>query len=249
MAEPTTLRCKIAERIALVTLDRPPVNAMNLAMHADLRACFDRLSDDPAVGAVILTGAGRVFCAGADMKERAAFPDEPGFRWRQARSVRECLNAVTECHKPVIAALNGPALGGGLALAAACDLLLAAEGATVGLPEVTVGLLGGARHAMRLFGHSTLRRMVLSGHRLDARELWRRGVVEAVVPPGDLLAEARGIAGEMAALDPVAVAQAKLTLNAIESMPLREGYRFEQEQTARLLERSRGAPKPREGDE
>ncbi len=239
MSRPTTLRCEIEGPIALVTLDRPPVNAMNLSMHGDIRSCFDALSDDPAVRAVILTGAGKIFCAGADMKERAAFPDEAGFRWRQARSVRACLHAVTDCRKPVIAALNGPALGGGLALAAAADILLAAENATVGLPEVTVGLLGGARHAMRLFGHSTLRRMVLSGHRLSAGELLVRGVVEAVVPAEGLLEEARRMASEMSALDPDVLAQAKLTLNTIESMTLRDGYRFEQEQTARLVERRR----------
>jgi enoyl-CoA hydratase/carnithine racemase len=183
-----------------------------------------------------------VFCAGADLKERAQFPDEPGFRWRQARSVRECLYAVTECRKPVIAALNGPALGGGLALAAACDILIAAEEATVGLPEVTVGLLGGARHAKRLFGHSTLRRMALTGYRLDARELLARRVVEAVVPRDRLLDEARAIADPMGGLDLLALTRAKATLNAIESMTLRDGYRHEQEETVRLRESKRPAP-------
>lgn len=238
-SKPTTLSCAIEGATALVTLDRPPVNAMNLAMHADIRRCFDALSDDPAVHSVILTGAGSVFCAGADLKERATFPDEPGFRLRQARSVRECLHAVTECSKPVIAALNGPALGGGLALAAAADILIASEEATVGLPEVTVGLLGGARHAMRLFGHSTLRRMALTGYRLDARELLARRVVEAVVPRDRLLEEARLIADTMSGLDPLALTRAKATLNAIESMTLRDGYRFEQEETLRLGEAKR----------
>ena len=139
-----------------------------------------------------------------------------------------------ECQKPVIAAINGPALGGGLAFAAACDILLASELGCLALPEIDVGLLGGGRHAQRLFSHSRLRRLMLTGMRVYGPELYRLGVVEACVPPDELMPAAVAIAREIAAKSPLAIKLAKHALNQIEEMTLRDGYRFEQTMTGQL---------------
>ncbi|MGY8961756.1 MAG: enoyl-CoA hydratase-related protein, partial [Alphaproteobacteria bacterium] len=135
---------------------------------------------------------------------------------------------------PVIGAVNGVALGAGLAVAASCDILFAAENTLVGLPEINVGLLGGGRHAMRLFGHSTVRRMMFTGYRIPGLELYRLGVVEGCVAPEDLLDTAMEMARDIASKSPIAMGLAKEALNAIEEMSLRDGYRYEQNKTTAL---------------
>jgi enoyl-CoA hydratase len=230
-----TVKCELVEdHIAVVRLDNPPVNAHSAQMLADIPATMDRLSDIDEVRAVILTGAGRVFCAGADLKERSAGVNGPGDHWRTSRAAREAYHSIRECQKPVVGALNGAALGGGLAIAASCDILVASESAILGLPEIDVGLLGGQRHAMRLFSHSRLRMMALGGERISGLELYRTGVVEACVPPAELMAAALGIARLLAAKSPIAMRMAKGSLNAIEEMSLRDGYRYEQNLTGEL---------------
>jgi len=229
-----TVRVDIKEYIAVVTMDNPPVNAQGQQFHEDMMLTFDRLSDMDDVRVVILTGAGKCFSAGADIKGRADAKREAGDHWQHSRRARECFHSIMECTKPVIGAINGAALGAGLAVAASCDILLAAEEARLGLPEINVGLLGGSRHAMRLFGHSRTRRMMLTGLRMDGAELYRLGVVEACVPGDQLMPEAMKLAREIAAKSPIAIKLAKGTLNAIEDMTLRDGYRYEQNKTGEL---------------
>lgn len=230
-----TVKCELVEdHLAVVRLDNPPVNAHSARMLADLPAMFDRLSDLDEVRAVILTGEGRVFCAGADIKERAGGVAEPGDHWQTSRAAREAYHSIRECRKPVVAAINGPALGGGLAIAASCDILVASELASLGLPEIDVGLMGGQRHAMRLFSHSRLRTMALTGQRVLGPELYRTGVVEACVPPQDLMEAALTIGRSLASKSPVAMRMAKDSLNTIEEMSLRDGYRHEQNLTGEL---------------
>ncbi len=224
----------ITDHIALVTMNNPPVNAQGQIFHEEGMLIFDRISDLDSVRVAVLTGAGKCFSAGADIKGRAGVVRAPGEAWQHNRRARECFHAITECRKPVIAAINGPALGAGLALAAACDILLTAEEGCLGLPEIDVGLLGGGRHAMRLFGHSRVRRMMLTGLRVSGAELYRLGIVEACVPQADLLPTALGLAREIAAKSPIAITLAKHALNTIEEMSLRDGYRFEQNMTAEL---------------
>lgn len=228
------IRCEIDDLVAVVTLDRPPVNAQDRQVQEELMLVFDVLSDREDVRAVVLTGAGRIFSAGADMKSRAGQAGIEGAAFQHNRRARESFHAVRECRKPVIGAINGPALGAGLALAASCDILVAADTATLGLPEINVGLLGGGRHAMRLFGHSRTRRMMFTGYRVDGPELLRLGVVEACVPADQLMDTAMELAREIASKSPIAMNLAKHALNAIEEMSLRDGYRFEQEMTERL---------------
>lgn len=221
---------KIEDHIALVTINNPPVNAQSPDFHLQMIEMFDRLSDLDDVHVVVLTAAGRVFSAGADLKARKgrASRAEPGSQWAHLRQGRETYHAVAECRKPVIGALNGPALGAGLAVAASCDILVASDTASLGLPEIDVGVIGGGRHAMRLFSHSRLRRMVLTGYRVPAAELYRLGVVEAVVSPDALVPKAMEIAQEIAANPRLATMKARHILGAVENMSLRDGLRFEQ---------------------
>src|SRR5207244_4528906 len=134
-----------------------------------------------------------------DLKGRAEMIKGPGDLIAHSRRTRECFHAIRECAKPVIVAINGAALGSGVAMVASSDILVASEKASLGLPEVDVGLLGGCRHAMRLFGHSRLRRMALTGLRVGGAELYRLGIVEACTAPEDLMATAFEIATAIAA--------------------------------------------------
>jgi enoyl-CoA hydratase len=230
----STVNVTVSELVAVVTMNNPPVNAQNKQFHEDLTLVFDVLSDREDARVVILTGAGKCFSAGADIKGRAGQKSELGDHWAHSRRVRECFYSIMECRKPVIAAINGPALGAGLAVAASADILLASEEAQLGLPEINVGLLGGGRHAMRLFGHSKTRRLMLTGKRLTGAELYRLGVVEECVPGDELMKTAMDLALEIASKSPVAMSLAKGTLNAIEEMTLRDGYRYEQNKTGEL---------------
>jgi len=221
------------DRVATVTMTRPPVNAQNARFREELMTIFDALHDREDVGAVVLTGEGRSFSAGADLNDR---PDLslPGAFPRHNRWVREAFNAVQDCDKPVIAAINGPAIGAGFGLALSCDILLAAETAWVSMTEVDVGLAGGVRHILQVFGRSDARLMFFTARRVPAAELYRMGVVSAVHPPEALLPAAQAIAREIAAKSPLAVRTAKRSFNLVEEMPLRDGYRYEQSQTVEL---------------
>lgn len=165
------VKCDVRDHVALVTMDRPPVNAVNTQVHEEIMRVFDTLSDREDVRVAILTGAGKVFCAGADIKARVEREPQAGDFWQHSRRAREAFHSILECRVPVIAAINGPALGAGLAIVASCDLLLASEQAVLALPEINVGLLGGGRHAMRLFPHSKARRLMFTGQRLSGADL------------------------------------------------------------------------------
>jgi enoyl-CoA hydratase/carnithine racemase len=230
----STVKVAIADHVAVVTMDNPPVNAQNQQFHEDMMATFDALTDRPDVRAIVLTGAGKVFSAGADIKGRAGKERAPGEAFGHNRRARECFHSIVECKKPVIAAINGAALGAGLAVAASCDILIMAENAVIGLPEIDVGLMGGGRHAMRLFGHSRTRRMMFTGYRVPAAECYRLGVIEACVPLDQLMPTAMQFAADIASKSPVAMLLAKHSLNTIEEMSLRDGYRFEQNMTVEL---------------
>ena len=234
MNDLTQLEFHLDNFVATLTMNAPPVNALTRTLNDELTHALDRISEIDEIRAVILTGAGKQFCAGADLKGRASVIKGPGDLPAHSRRTRECFHAIRECAKPVIAALNGNALGSGLAMAASCDILIASELATIGAPEVDVGLLGGGRHAMRLFGHSRLRRMMLTGYRVPAAELYRLGIVEACTAPGELMPAAMEIAQSIASKSPVSTRMIKHTLNVIEDLSLRDGYRYEQDMTAAI---------------
>jgi enoyl-CoA hydratase len=234
MDDLTQLRVSIADHIATLTLDSPPVNALTRVLNDELTLALDRISELDEVRVVVLTGAGKVFCAGADLKGRAENIKAPGDLPAHSRRTRECFHAIRECAKPVVVAINGAALGSGLAMVASSDIIVASEKGSLGLPEVDVGLLGGARHAMRLFSHSRLRRMALTGMRVDGAELFRLGIAEACTRPEELMATAMDIARSIASKSPVSTRMGKHTLNVIEDMSLRDGYRYEQDMTATI---------------
>jgi len=232
MDDLTQLNVEIADHVATLTMNAPPVNALTRVLNDELTLALDRISEMDDVRVVILTGAGKVFCAGADLKGRAEMIKGPGDLVAHSRRTRECFHAIRECAKPVSVAINGAALGSGVAMVASSDILVASEKASLGLPEVDVGLLGGCRHAMRLFSHSRLRRMALTGYRVGGPELFRLGIVEACTTPDELMATARDIAVTIASKSPVSTRMGKHTLNVIEDMSLRDGYRYEQDMTA-----------------
>jgi len=233
------VRVEIKDHIATVTLDRPPVNAMSQSLVEGMAEAFDSFDDLPEVRVAILTGAGKCFCAGADLKARgsstAKAPRRPGAQRIYSRAGREAFNAIMECPVPVIGAINGTALGGGLCMAAACDILVTSETATFGLPEVDVGLLGGGRHAQRLFGVYKARMLMFTGQRVTGAELYRRGIVEQCVPPERLMDAAMEIAVNIAEKSPLTVRMAKKNMATVEFMNIRDGYRYEQDGTNALL--------------
>lgn len=224
----------VEDDVATVLMNRPPVNAIDRVFREELVAIFDELSDRDDVRSIILTGAGRAFCAGADINERASMEQKPGDYARHNRLTREGFYSIMECQKPVIAAINGAAIGAGLVLALSSDILLAAEEAPVAMTEVDVGLAGGVRHALRFFGQSDARLMFYTARRLSGADLYRMGVVSASVPAAQLMGLAREIAREIAQKSPLAVRAAKTSFNITENLALRDGYRFEQSATVAL---------------
>jgi enoyl-CoA hydratase len=223
----------VAEYVATVMLARPPVNAQNRRFREEIITIFDALNDRSDVRAVVLTGEGKTFSAGADLKERPAV-DEAGAYPRHNRLVRESFNVVMECEKPVIAAINGAAIGAGCVLALCCDILIAADTAYLSMTEVDVGLAGGVSHVRRFFRESDARLLIYTARRVSGIDLFRMGVVSACVPLDNLIETAQTIAREIATKSPLAVRAAKRSFNVTEGMPLRDAYRFEQSQTVAL---------------
>ena len=232
MNDLTQLHVQVDKHIAILTMNSPPVNALTRTLNDELTLALDRISEMDDIRVVILTGAGKVFCAGADLKGRAENIKAPGDMSAHSRRTRECFHAIRECAKPVIVAINGAALGSGLAMVASSDILICSDKASLGMPEVDVGLLGGCRHAMRLFSHSRLRRMMLTGYRVPGPELLRLGIVEECTTPEDLMPAAMALATTIASKSPISTRMGKHTLNVIEDMSLRDGYRYEQDMTA-----------------
>lgn len=228
------LRLEVSDYIAVVTIDNPPVNAQPVPFMAEVMETFDSLSDRDDVRVAILTGTGKMFSAGADLKNRPSQDAPPGTMWSRMRMAREAMYSIMECRKPVIAAINGPAMGAGFGIAAVCDILVASDNAFLNLPEIDVGLMGGVRHAMRLFPHSLLSRMVLTGYRVSGEELFKRGIVEACLPLDELMPYCMNLARNIAAKSPIAVALAKDALVTVGNLSLRDGYRYEQSNTVRL---------------
>ncbi|MBC7432103.1 MAG: enoyl-CoA hydratase/isomerase family protein [Rubritepida sp.] len=223
---------EVADHVATITMNRPPVNAQNRAFRQECVGLFDELHDRDDVRAIILTGAGRTFPAGADLKERPSA--EPGVYPAHNRLVRAAFDCIIECEKPVIAAVNGAAIGAGCVMALCCDILVVSEDAFLSMTEVDVGLAGGVRHTLRHFSPSDARLMIYTARRMTGPELFRMNAASACVPAAELLPCAQTIAAEIAAKVPLAVRAAKRSFATTEEMPLRDGYRFEQGQTVAL---------------
>ena len=228
------LSAHVSERgVAHVALRRSPVNAVHVDMYCELADLFgniDQLGDN--VRAVVLSGEGKHFCGGNDLDEFASMtPDNASERmWR----VRRAFFAISECAVPVIGAVHGVALGTGLAIAASCDFVVAAPDAKFGLPELTVGVMGGARHLARIAPQPLVRRMYFTGDPMAAADFAAAGGAVMVVDADTLLDEAFRLAGRVASFSPTAARVSKRILDRIEWMELREGYEHEQGGTERM---------------
>lgn len=223
----------LTDHIATVLFNRPPVNAVNQKVYDEAIRLFRTLGDNRDVRVAVFGSAmERVWCAGADVKD---FGDRSPENYEaRAKPAREAFWSVYDCAVPVIGAINGPALGTGLAFASMCDVIIAAEEAVFGLPEVNVGSLGGAKHLSRLVPQMKARKMMFTGERISAEEAAKLGFVEKVVPRAQVLDEAKALAAEIAGKSPITIRLAKEAFNKIEFMDLKEGYALEQTYTARL---------------
>jgi enoyl-CoA hydratase/carnithine racemase len=227
------IRLEVSDYVALVTMDRKPVNALNREMRRQIVAAFDEISARDDIRCAVLTSGRDVFCAGADLRDRPS-DDIPGDFLEHNRITRETTNAIRECAKPVVAAVNGAALGAGMAMAMACDIFYASDAASFGMPEINVGLAGGASMLRTVLGRSTMRRLFFTGQRLSAADLYRLNVIEEVTTPEALLPTAMELAREIASKAPLATIFAKRAANMVDVMPQRDAYRFEQEFTMAL---------------
>jgi enoyl-CoA hydratase len=233
VAELEFLRWSADGSVGTIRLARPPVNAVNQQMYAEIRELFTHLDAYlSGVRAVVLAGEGRHFCGGNDLEEFRTM--DPGNAAERMEVVREAFWAIYDAPLPVIAAVHGVALGTGLALAASCDMIVAAEGAQLGTPEIAVGVMGGAKHLSRLLPQQLVRLLYFTGEPLAAEEFARFGGVLNVVPRERLLDEATALADRMTRHSPVALRFAKQSLNAIEFADLKGGYAHEQGLTGEL---------------
>jgi enoyl-CoA hydratase len=227
----------------LIRLNRPKaLNALCDQLTAELAEALAGLDADPAVAAIILTGSDKAFAAGADIREM----QDRAFPATYMKDFVAPWEAVLAVRKPVIAAVAGFALGGGCELAMMCDLILAADSARFGQPEINLGILpgaGGSQRLTRAVGKSKAMEMVLTGRMMDAAEAERAGLVARVVPAAELLPEAVKLAEKIATLSPPAVAMAKEAVNAAFELPLREGVRLERRFFLSLF----GTPDQKEG--
>lgn len=221
--------CKIEEGVALVTLNHPPVNALTPELLTELNATFDSLAKDEAVKAVVLTGAGRFFVAGADIRVLASIPSSVEGQ-EMARHGQAILSKIENCEKPVIAAINGACFGGGLELAMCCHIRLAAEGARLGQPEINLGIMpgfGGTQRLPRLIGRSKALELILTGEPISAREAMTLGLVSQVTPIDGLLRQAQGLARTMAAKSHVALRASLRAIRQGSELNLSDGLDLE----------------------
>jgi enoyl-CoA hydratase len=229
----------VADRIATVTLDRPPVNAVNQRMYREIQRLFsDPDTFLPGASVVVLVAAGTHFCAGNDLGE---FETMTSANARERMfHVREAFYAIMDCALPTVAAVQGVATGTGVGISSSCDVVIAADDARIGLSEVTVGVMGGPRHLARMLPQHIVRYMFLTGELMPAQELARLGGILEAVPRERLLARAREIAAMIARHDPTVLRIGKAALNAVEEMPLRAGYEYEQRRTIELSDQPAG---------
>ena len=221
------IELRASDGVAEVVIDFPPVNALPVAGWFELARCLAEAGADPGVRAVILAAEGRGFCAGVDIKEMQRTPGHEALVGAN-RGCFAAFGAVYECAVPVIAAVQGFCLGGGVGLAGNADIVIATDDATFGLPEVDRGALGAATHLSRLVPQHLMRAMVYTCRPVPAQLLLSFGTVLDVVPRPDLRAAARAVAAEIAAKDPAVIRLAKQSLNGIDPVDVNRSYRYEQ---------------------
>ena len=222
---------KIENGVAHVVLNHPPVNAFDSVGWNDLATHIRELGENDDVNVVLLSAAGRGFCAGVDIKELAA---DSTVITKVNKGCYDTFAAIYDCAVPVVAAAHGFVLGGGIGMVGAADLLVASDDATFGLPEIDRGALGAATHLLRMFVMQKTRKMLLTGEPITAAEAYRLGAVEEVTTRDELLPTAMKLAESIASKSPKAVKLAKESLNGIELIDVKKSYRFEQGFTLEL---------------
>lgn len=218
-------RVSIDNGIAEMVFDHPPVNAFNSHGWASIASELERLGGEPAVRVILIRAEGRGFCAGVDIKELAA---DGNLIVAVNKGNYDSFKAVHRNPKPVIIAVHGFVLGGGIGLCGAADILVASDCARFGVPEVDRGAMGGGAHLQRLFPVQKVRHMYFTGEMIDAAEAYRLGAVERVVPRDQLRDAALQIARQIAAKSPAMITLAKEALTGIEDGNLEDKYRWEQ---------------------
>lgn len=226
------LNVDITNFIAVVTIDRPKVNAQNNKLRDEIILAFDSLGDREDVRAIVLTGAGKTFSAGADLSERPTA--EPGAYSAHNRRVRASFDCLLECPKPIIAAINGAAIGAGCVTALCCDIIVTSENGFLAMTETKVGLAGGVAHIRRHFNESDARLMIYTGRRFYGPDLLRMNVSSACTSSQELMDTAMIIANDISGNSPSAVRAAKSSFQITENLSVYEGYRYEQGQTKTL---------------
>ncbi len=223
-----TILLEKRERVGLITLNRPKaLNALCAQLIAELEQALNELEGDANIGAIVVTGSERAFAAGADIKE---MKDRTFIDVFTSDFITKGWERLAQCRKPTIAAVAGYALGGGCEIAMMCDMIIAAESAKFGQPEITIGTIpgaGGTQRLTRAIGKAKAMDLVLTGRMMDAQEAERSGLVARIVPADKLLEEALGIAAKIASFSLPSVMMAKEAVNRAFETGLAEGLKFE----------------------
>lgn len=220
-----SINVDIRERVAEIVIAHPPVNALDSAAWLELASTIERVGRDPAVRCLMIRGEGKGFCAGVDIKELQVHPQRIV---EVNRGNYLTFRAVRSCEVPVVAAVHGYIIGGGIGICGASDVVIAADDAFFSLPEIDRGAMGGASHLARMLPLHKVRALFFTGGRCAAAEAWRLGAIEKVVPRDELLATARAFCDVIAAKSRRALVLAKESLNGIEPVDVDRSYRFEQ---------------------
>jgi enoyl-CoA hydratase len=231
------VRVEIADRIAAVTLDRPPVNALSSGFYQEISAVLDRIGAAQGVSVVVLMSASpRAFCAGADVTELEALSGADAERADISRQelARRVFGQLLDLPQPSIAVIDGPAIGAGAVIASCADMRMGSPRASFALPEVAVGRCGGGRHLMRHLPQGVVRRMFFTAQPLPSEEALRFGFLDSVYESAGLAGAAMARARDIAAHSPLALRLGKAALNDSEPLPVRDGYAVEQQYTLRL---------------
>lgn len=238
MGEHAHIKVAVEERIAVLTIDRPPVNALVRATLDGLEAALDALIADDRVKVIILTGAGeKAFVAGADINELAALRDAAAAREFALRGQR-LFDKLEASPKPIIAAINGVALGGGLELALACHMRIVADRARLGQTESNLGIIpgwGGTQRLPRIIGAARAAELILTGDLIGAQEAYRLGLANRVVPAGQVLAEAQELAKKLAAKSRLTNEAALRAIAGSLRLNLDDGLRLEADRFSALI--------------
>ena len=256
----TTIKLTKQQQTAWIKLNRPKkMNAINAIMRHELTEALDKTERDNSVRCVIVTGEGnKTFCAGADITEFQQLTQETAAEF--SRKGQQIFSTIELISKPVVAAINGYALGGGLELALACDFRLASDNATLGLPEMKLGIIPGWGGTQRLpwtIGIAAAKRMILLSNSVNATEALKTGLVDKVVPQNQLKTEAEKLAQRLCEWSPAALKQAKAAVNSVTKTFLESGLRketdlfallFSEEETKKRIQSFLGQENKKEGD-